>query len=148
MENIPVNWMALAVAALSTLIIGFLWYGPLFGKAWMKETGITEAQAQKGMPLRFGLSVVLAFIAVFFIYATSVITGGMPPHEVHSIDNSQFHTFGHGALHGVGAALFLVMPALVTNSLFEQRSWKYMCINVGYWVVTFAIMGGIVNAWV
>jgi len=137
MENIPVNWIALVVAALSTLVIGFLWYGPLFGKAWMKETGITEAQAQKGMPLRFGLSVVLAFIAIFFIYATSVITGGMPPDELHGIDNSQFHTFGH-----------IAMPVLVTNALFEQKSFKYILINVGYWIVTFAIMGGIVNAWV
>ncbi|WP_298509458.1 DUF1761 domain-containing protein [uncultured Kordia sp.] len=147
MENIPVNWIALAVAALSTLVIGFLWYGPLFGKAWMKETGITEEQAQKGMPLRFGLSVVLAFIAVFFIYLTSVVSGGMPPDELHGIEMTKFHTFGHGALHGAVAALFLVMPALVTNSLFEQKSLKYMLINVGYWIVTFAIMGGIVNAW-
>jgi len=68
MENIPVNWIALEVAALSTLVIGFLWYGLLFRKAWMKE---------KGMALRYGLSVVLAFIAVFFIYATSVVTGGL-----------------------------------------------------------------------
>ncbi|WP_430411200.1 DUF1761 domain-containing protein [Kordia sp.] len=142
MENI--NWIALVVAALSTLVIGFLWYGPLFGKAWMKETGITEEQAQKGMPLRFGLSVILAFFAVFFIYIVSVYSGGEPgdPHG-----QEKFLTFGHGAAHGVMVALFVVMPALVTNALFEQKSFKYMMINVGYWIVTFAIMGGIVNAW-
>jgi hypothetical protein len=145
MEN--VNWIALIVAALSTLVIGFLWYGPLFGKAWMKETGITEEQAQKGMILRFGLSVVLAFIAVFFIFANSVITGGMPP-DLHGVEVTKFHTFGHGVVHGIMTALFVAMPVLVTNSLFEQKSFKYILINVGYWVVTFAIMGGIVNAWV
>lgn len=144
MENI--NWLALIVAALSTLVIGFLWYGPLFGKAWMRESGMTEEKAQQGsMPLRFGLSVVLAFIAVFFIYVNSVVTGGMPPDELHG--QEKFLTFGHGALHGAFTALFIVMPAMVTNSLFEQKSFKYMLINVGYWVVTFAIMGGIVNAW-
>ncbi|EDP96671.1 DUF1761 domain-containing protein [Kordia algicida OT-1] len=146
MEN--VNWIALIVAALSTLVIGFLWYGPLFGKAWMKETGITEAQAQKGMPLRFGLSVVLAFFAIFFIYVNSVVTGGIPPDELHGIDVSRYHTFGHGVVHGISVALFIAMPVLVTNALFEQKSFKYMLINVGYWIVTFAIMGGIVNAWV
>ncbi|WP_298417492.1 DUF1761 domain-containing protein [uncultured Kordia sp.] len=142
MENI--NWIALVVAALSTLVIGFVWYGPLFGKAWMKETGITEEQAQKGMPLRFGLSVVLAFFAVFFIYAISVLTGGEPG-DPHGQD--KFLTFGHGVVHGISVALFIAMPALVTNALFEQKSFKYMLINVGYWMVTFAIMGGIVNAW-
>lgn len=142
MEN--VNWIALAVAALSTLVIGFIWYGPLFGKAWMKETGITEAQAQKGMPLRFGLSVVLAFAAVFFIYMISVVSGGEPgdPHG-----QEKYLTFGHGAAHGAFVALFIAMPVLATNALFEQKSFKYILINVGYWVVTFAIMGGIVNAW-
>mmetsp|Transcript_12529 Transcript_12529/g.41324 ORF Transcript_12529/g.41324 Transcript_12529/m.41324 type:complete len:147 (-) Transcript_12529:13-453(-) len=146
MEN--VNWIALIIAALSTLVIGFLWYGPLFGKAWMKETGITEEQAQKGMPLRFGLSVVLAFFAIFFIYVNSVVTGGIPPDELHGINVSRYHTFGHGVVHGISAALFIALPVLVTNALFEQKSFKYMLINVGYWVVTFAIMGGIVNAWV
>jgi hypothetical protein len=145
MENVDINWLALVAAALSTLVVGFLWYGPLFGKAWMKETGITEEQAQKGMPLRFGLSVILAFVAVVFIYITSVVTGGEPgdPHG-----QEKFLTFGHGVVHGLIVSLFIVMPALVTNALFEQKSFKYMLINVGYWMVTFAIMGGIVNAWV
>lgn len=147
MEN--VNWIALAVAALSTLVIGFLWYGPLFGKAWMKETGMTEEKAKQGsMPLRLAASVILAFVAVFFIYSISVFSGGMPPDDLHGIDASKFHTFQHGALHGAFTALFIVMPALVTNAMYEQRSMKYMLINVGYWVVTFAVMGGIVNAWV
>lgn len=147
MEN--VNWIALIVAALSTLVIGFIWYGPLFGKAWMKETGITEEKAKQGsMVVRLGISVVLAFVAVFFIYINSVVTGGLPPDELHNVSNVQYHTFGHGAFHGALIALLIVMPALVTNALFEQKSFKYMLINVGYWIVTFAIMGGIVNAWI
>jgi len=143
MEN--VNWIALVVAALSTLVVGFLWYGPLFGKAWMKETGMTEEKARKGsMPLRLGLSVILAFIAVFFIYANSVLTGGEPG-DLHG--QEKFLTFGHGVVHGISVALFISMPTLVTNALYEQKSVKYMLINVGYWIVSFAIMGGIVNAW-
>ena len=47
MENI--NWLALAVAALSTLVIGFIWYHPkVFGTIWMKEIGMTEEKAKKG----------------------------------------------------------------------------------------------------
>ncbi|QHI37714.1 hypothetical protein IMCC3317_30950 [Kordia antarctica] len=146
MEN--VNWIALVVAALSTLVIGFLWYGPLFGKAWMKETGMTEEKAKQGnMPLRLGLSVVLAFVAVFFIFQNSVLTGGIPPDQLHGLNNPRYLTFGHGVLHGVIISMFVVMPAMVTNAMYEQKSIKYMLINVGYWVVSFALMGGIVNAW-
>lgn len=145
MENVNINWIALVVAALSTLVVGFLWYGPLFGKAWMKETGMTEEKAKQGsMPLRLGLSVVLAFVAVVFIYMTSVVTGG-EPNDPHG--QEKFLTFGHGVAHGIVVSLFIVLPALVTNAMYEQKSFKYMLINVGYWVVSFAIMGGIVNAW-
>jgi hypothetical protein len=34
---IHLNWFAISVAVVANIIIGFLWYGPLFGNAWMKE---------------------------------------------------------------------------------------------------------------
>ena len=55
-------------------------------------------------------------------------------------------SFKYGDFHGVILSSFLVMFALVTNALFEQYSFKYMFVIVGYLVVTFAIMGGMVNA--
>lgn len=139
------NFIALIVAAISTLVVGFIWYNPkVFGSIWMKEVGMTEEKAkQSNMILTFGLSVVLAFIAAFYLYIT-VMFGGAPeePHGVAETMN-----FGHGAFHGAILSLFVVMPALVTNALFEQRSFKYMLVNVGFWVVNFALMGGIINAW-
>ena len=43
------NWLALIVAAVSALAVGFVWYNPkVFGTAWMKEVGMTEEDAQKG----------------------------------------------------------------------------------------------------
>jgi hypothetical protein len=33
-----------------------------------------------------------------------------------------------------------------TNALFERRSWKYIFMNVGYWALSAAIMGGIISA--
>lgn len=45
MEDI--NWLALVVASILPLATGFLWYGPLFGKAWMQESGMTEEKAKK-----------------------------------------------------------------------------------------------------
>ena len=35
-------FLAILVASLSTLVVGFIWYGPLFGKAWLFENGFTE----------------------------------------------------------------------------------------------------------
>lgn len=60
---------------------------------------------------------------------------------------AEFQTFKHGALHGVLAALFLGIPVLATNALFDRRSLQYILINAGYWIVSFALMGGILCAW-
>lgn len=34
------------ITFLAGFVIGGLWYGPLFGKAWMRATGITEGQVR------------------------------------------------------------------------------------------------------
>ncbi|WGK65964.1 DUF1761 domain-containing protein [Croceiramulus getboli] len=139
-----INWLALVAAAFSTIFIGFFWYGPLFGKAWMRETGITEEQAKKSnMILLLGLSVVFGFFIAIQLWGL-VFTGGAPGHE-HGLD--PYVTFKHGAFHGALLALFVVLPVLGTIALYEQKSWRYVAINVGYWLVTFSVMGGIINAW-
>jgi hypothetical protein len=55
-----------------------------------------------------------------------------------------YRTFKHGALHGTIAALFFVLPTLGINALFERRGFKYFLINIGYWIVCLAIVGGLI----
>jgi hypothetical protein len=54
-----------------------------------------------------------------------------------------FRTFKHGAFHGTLAAIFIVLPIMGTNALFERKSFKYLAINMGYWIITIALMGGV-----
>ncbi len=53
-------------------------------------------------------------------------------------------SFKHGAIHGVISGLFMALPILGTNALFERKGFKYIAINVGYWIVTLALMGGVI----
>ena len=57
-------------------------------------------------------------------------------------------SFGHGAIHGTFAGLFGALPILGTNALFERKGFKYIAVNVGYWIITLALMGGLMCAWV
>lgn len=144
MENI--NWIALVVAAIIPLITGFTWYHPkVFGTVWMKESGMTEEKAKNMNPGKtYGLAVLFAFIAAFFLLAQVMIGGG--DGEIHGV--APYLTFKHGALHGALVGFLVVLPVFATNALFEQKSFKYVAINVGYWVVTFALMAGLLNAWI
>lgn len=147
MEGMDINWLAMVAASILPLVTGFIWYNPkVFGTAWMAESGMTEEKAKQMNPGKtYGLAVVMAFLIAFSLWP-EVMLGGAPdmPHG----PGTEFMTFKHGALHGALMGLLVAMPVLATNALFEQKSFKYVAINAGYWILTMALMGGIINAWV
>jgi epoxyqueuosine reductase len=48
MLTFTINWLAVAVSAIANLVVGGLWYGPLFGRPWMKELGLTMEDVESG----------------------------------------------------------------------------------------------------
>jgi hypothetical protein len=156
------NYMAILVAAIVPFIIGFAWYNPkLFGTTWMREAEMTEEKMKSGnMAVIFIVTLILSFILAFFVQTLTIhqmsaasLMGGdpelaKPSYEAFMNDyKDAFRTFKHGALHGVLAGLFLFFPVIAINGLFERKSWKYIMINSGYWIVSLAIMGAIVCGW-
>lgn len=157
-----INFLALIAAAASTLIIGFIWYNPkVFGTIWMKESGTTEDKMKgANMALIFGMAVFYAFLMAMVLQFLTIhqwgaigmvggdVTNAKPSFTAFMNDyGTTFRTFKHGMLHGFIAGLFLALPIIGTNALFERRSWKYTLISGGYWIVCFMIMGGIICAW-
>ncbi|MCK7589494.1 DUF1761 domain-containing protein [Subsaxibacter sp. CAU 1640] len=158
------NYLAMAVAALTTLVVGFIWYHPkVFGTAWMHAAGLTEEELKNGNMLKiFGLTIVLSFVMTIVVMMLTVhqvgaygMIGGMPTDEtlpsfqVFMDDyGTNYRTFKHGTFHGFLAGLFFVLPIVAINGLFEHRSAKYIFINAGYWIVSLMLMGGIICGWV
>ncbi|UPT71595.1 MAG: DUF1761 domain-containing protein [Flavobacterium sp. JAD_PAG50586_2] len=158
----PFNIYAILVAALVTLVIGFVWYNPkVFGTIWMKETGMTDEKARQSNMLKvFGLtifyslmlSLIMPALVIHQMGALGMIGGdptlAKPSYEAFLADYGMaFRTFKHGALHGFMSGLFIALPITAINGLFEQKSWKYILINAGYWIVSMTIMGGIICGW-
>lgn len=124
------NWLAVIVAALSTFLIGGLWYS-VFEKEWIASNNFSKDSLKKrNMPLVFGLSFFLSFIMALnlamFIGQEDVVFG----------------TFA-GFMTGFG----WVALAIGIISLFENRPLKYVLINGGYMIVAFTIMGAILGIW-
>lgn len=165
-----VNFLAVLVASLATFPIGFIWYNPkVFGTAWLKEINKTPNDMKRGTAL--WKTLLLSFLGAFFIafslnfmvihqYGMYALLDGVaamkaPNPKVSLLVNGleidyalRFRSFGHGVLHGVITSLFFVFPIIAQNAMYEQKSFKYIAIHAGYWVVTCAIVGGIVCAWV
>jgi len=55
-------------------------------------------------------------------------------------------TFTHGMVHGGMGTIFIAFPIIAINGLFERRSWKYILIHTGYWLISLVLMGGVICA--
>lgn len=122
-----VNYLAVALAALASFILGGLWYSPaLFGKVWQREAGVSDERLKNAnMGLIFGLAFLLSLIAAWMF---AIFLGPRPP-----------MAFGAGA--GFAAGLFWVAASFGINYLFERKSLKLFLINGGYHTVQFTLIG-------
>ena len=122
-----INWIAVVVAAVACFLLGGLWYSPvLFGKAWQRETGLTDEQLKQGNMARiFGLSFVLALLAAWNF---ANFLGPRP-------------SLVFGSAVGFSAGLLWVASSFGINYLFERKSFKLFLINGGYHTVQFTIIG-------
>lgn len=133
MDNI--NWFSMALATITPLCIGYFYYHKaLFGKAWA-DAAVTHKKSNKVITLIVAL--VLSFLLSFFLlnFNNSGIN-----------QEGDFDTFQHGAWHGAFIAITTVTPVIVIHGFFGQKTWKFMLINILYWVITLALMGGILDA--
>jgi hypothetical protein len=163
------NILVIFLAALVPLVVGFIWYNPkVLGTAWMEASGMTPEKGKTGnMPLIFGLtylfSVFLAFamstMVVHQFHLRSILMNepglndpnsevGMMVKAFMDKYGTNFRTFKHGMLHGFLGGVMIALPMIGVNALFEQRGFKYIAINVGYWVVSMTLMGGVICAFV
>ncbi|MHA7057517.1 DUF1761 domain-containing protein [Aquimarina sp. M1] len=159
------NFLITAAAAFIPLFLGFIWYSPkVFGTAWMNACGFTAEDLKGGnMIVIFILSYVFSLFLAIFLTTYVIHQFGLfqtlmndPDLMIEGTETYQyaqdfmakygnnFRTFKHGALHGTMAGLFAALPILGTNAMFERKGIKYVVINVGYWTVCLALMGGVI----
>jgi hypothetical protein len=136
-----VNLLAVAVATIVAFVIGMLWYGPLFGKQWMKMMGYTpeSMKAMKMSPMG----------SMIWMFVLSALLNYVLAHGI---------LYGNIALNmsGVGAGLTgafwfwlgFAVPFTAGSYLWENKSWKLWAFNALYYLVTFLVAGAIFGAWV
>lgn len=158
------NFIVIFLAALIPLAVGAFYYSPaLFQNAWMKASGMTEEKMKGGnMLLIFGLTYLFSlFLAgaliTFTIHQADVpsIFVGAEKYGITAAEAEAFlkefmekyghlhRNFTHGLVHGIIATIFFIFPIIAINSLFERRSWKYILMHTGYWLISASLMGGV-----
>ena len=123
-------WLGIVAAAVAGFAIGGVWYGPLFGKAWMAARGIDPDcdKQEVNMPLLFGSAFLLNLWMSFMLtHLFGTYDAEVDPH--------------HKLMIAALAALGFVIPAMGVNYLFSRLTMKLFAIDAGYWLVNFLAMG-------
>ena len=131
-----VNWVAIFVAAIISMVVGSVWYGPLFGKRWMKLISFTKEEMEKGkkdMPKTYGMMFVGSLVTSFVL----AVTISLAPEP--------------SAMTGATAAFWLWLGFIVSSKfsevLFEKKKWELFYIECGYYLVFLLIAGALLGAW-
>jgi hypothetical protein len=135
------DWLAILVAAISTMVVGLLWYSPiLFAKAWMREMGYDPNDKAKTQEMQksAGPAYAGSFLAsLLSAFTLALILHGMREEEnLHLGLTLSFHVW-----------LGFVATVQFTGALFMKQSMKLFAINAGYQLVCYLVMGAILTIW-
>ena len=140
MNFMDVNLWSVLVAAIATMIVGFLWYSPLlFAWPWMVAMGYDPEDKAKIQEMRksAGKSYALAFVASL---VAAFVLGKII--EVTTVDTAVY-----GMKIGFAMWLGFVTTVQLTAKLFGNQPTKLYLINTGYQLVCYLAMGAILAAW-
>jgi hypothetical protein len=122
-----INIIAILVAVVANFILGFIWYTPLFGKAWAKEMGFdttvkpASGELAKGMIFMVIGNFFLAYVFAHNIAAWSYVPGTAEMSMTQNILSSTIFTW-----------LGFYLPVDIGVVTWEKKSWKLFFINTGY----------------
>lgn len=136
-SEVSVSWLGIFLATLAAMIIGSIWYGPLFGKKWMKLVGLKKKDVEKGslwpMVAMAGLALAQAVILAHFIaYAAKFYF--------------DFDSWVIGGLTGLWAFAGFIAPVLISNTMFSKGSTELLKLNLGNQFVTLLAIGVILGS--
>ncbi len=130
-----INFWAVLIAAASTFVVGWLWYGPLFGKKWMQLNGFTEESLKEGDGLPMGAIMGFSFLgSLLAAFALALFFG--PEADLK-----------FGIFAGVMISVFWIGTSRINDVLYEKKPFELFLINTGYNLVSFIVMGMIIGAW-
>ncbi len=130
MEFSDINLWSVLVAAVASMVLGALWYGPLFGKRWSKYSKVPLTEMKKAGAqvwlMGFVNTLVIAFFLAYFVGLAGVNEWG-------------------GALVGLFAAVGFSATVLFSAVLWEKRPIELLYLNSAFWILSFMLMGAMLG---
>lgn len=127
--EITINYLAILVSAVIAMILGAIWYGPIFGKKWRKVSG-----SKKGAK---GLYITQFLVTLFQVWVLASFIGGW--NDFDSVKNILWIWAG------------FIIPTIAAGAMWDNDSkkvqWTRFLIQGGYQLLIFAVFGFILTTW-
>jgi len=140
MDFSAINWLAVLVCVIVSMVSGTIWYNPkTFFPTWWKGIGKSEKDAPGagGMGMTWTLTVLSSLVQVvamaLMVNSMGSLMGGV--------------TLVSGAGTGFMLWLGFIAPTYLVNKLFAGHGLKIWAIEAGNHLVNFVLFGAILGAW-
>ncbi len=142
---VPINYLAVLGAAIVAIGLGFLWFGPLFGKQWMASMGITpdKMEAMKASAKEKGMGKTYVLMSLSTLIMSYVLAHAL----VFASSYLNVSGIAAGLQVGFWNWLGFVMPVTLGSVLWDNKSWTYWAITSGYYLVALLLMGEVLALW-
>ena len=128
------NYLAVIVAAIAYWLLGAIWYGVVFGEAWIALEHMTPEQARSTNPvLPYVITLVLNVLIAYALAQICIWRNA--------------NTLGRGASVGVLLWVGFVGPVTFTTYMYEMRPKELYAINQFFPLAGFVLMGAILGGW-
>ena len=138
LQQVDVNYLAVLAAAIASMIVGFIWYGPLFGKMWMQSMKMDNKKMQEAKKKGMGKTYILAFLTTLIM---SYVLA-------HFVDYVEAKTVMDGVILGFWLWIGFLATTQIGSVLWEGKPVKLYLINTLHYLVALAVMAAILAVWV
>ena len=116
------EWVAVLVGTAATMVLGYLWYGPFFGKAWSSKAGV---KMQSGEPGKMVMTAVYFLVFNIGLQYLGLVTNGFE--------------FEHAVVAGIVLGVLAIAPALYSAVVWAKKHTTVFLIDATFWIAATAV---------
>jgi hypothetical protein len=142
---VAINFWPILISMILSVVLGFIWYGPLFGKQWMRLSGITMPDNKPGFNDMLK-PIIISLVGTFLL---AVCLTYLLEYKMAFLNSSNFGMSYSGVSTGVCVAflswLGFIVPSQLNFVAWEGRPWKLFFIHTGYWLVLLVLTAVVIG---
>jgi hypothetical protein len=132
-----INYLAILASGIIMMVLGYLWYGPLFGKPWMKLAGITKSDMEKSKKngaVKEYILMAISALVLAYVFDHILIAFGS-------------NTLVMALQGAIWTWLGFIATTMLGGVLWLKRSLNLYFIDAGYYLVGMILIGIVLTFW-